>query len=69
MSARPTELEWERMAVRMIYKVCPAKDAHSVKTGRWEVQTTYCQGCGISESDYRRFIVGDEGKRPAEGKP
>jgi Pyruvate/2-oxoacid:ferredoxin oxidoreductase delta subunit len=54
----------ERMAVRMLYKVCPAKSEHSAVPGDegWNVETTYCQGCGISEEDYRRFIIGDEGK-------
>ena len=58
----PTELQWERLAVRMLYKVCPAKDQHSHKTGEWNVSAENCPKCGISRSDFDRFIMGDEGK-------
>jgi ferredoxin-like protein FixX len=58
-----TELQWERLAIRMLYKVCPAKDKHSHKTGEWNVEGEHCSQCGIGRSDFDRFIVGDEGKR------
>lgn len=60
----PSQLTSERMAVRMLYKVCPTRSKHSAVPGDegWNVETTYCQGCGISEEDYQRFIIGDEGK-------
>lgn len=52
----------ERLAIRMLYKVCPAKDTHSHRTGEWNVEGNHCPQCGIDRSDFDRFIMGDEGK-------
>jgi hypothetical protein len=57
-----SDAHMERLAIRMLYKVCPAKDTHSHTTGEWNVGAGHCPKCGISQSDFDRFIVGDEGK-------
>ena len=60
----PTDLQWERLAVRLLYKTCPVKGTHSHETGEWNAGAEYCPKCGISRADYLRFILGDEGKMP-----
>jgi hypothetical protein len=51
-------LRMERISVRMLHKVCPAKEAHDKITEKDE----FCRHCGISRTDYQRFVLGDEGK-------
>jgi ferredoxin-like protein FixX len=58
---RGSDAHMERLAIRMLYKVCPAKDTHSHRTGEWNVEGDHCPQCGIDRSDFDRFIVGDEG--------
>jgi hypothetical protein len=53
-----TELQWERLAIRMVHKVCPVKDRHAGLAA-----DEVCDQCGIRADDHRRFIAGDEGKR------
>ena len=59
MSLDLTELQWERLAIRMLHKVCPVKERHAELT-----VGEVCGQCGLNADDHRRFIVGDEGKRP-----
>lgn len=54
-STSRSEPNWERLAVRMIHKVCPIKETHAEIDG-------HCPQCGLSPDDYARFIVGDEGE-------
>lgn len=58
MDARGSESgpNFERLAIRMLHRVCPGKGAHG------EIGDGHCPECGISQDDYDRFVVGDEGK-------
>ena len=54
-----TELQWKRLAIRMIHKVCPDKLHHH----ELPADGTHCPQCGLDRDDYDRFIVGNEGER------
>lgn len=62
---RGSEAHWERLAVRMLCKVCPEKERHSHKTGEWNLDGDHCPKCGISRDDFDGFIMGDKGNPDA----
>ena len=46
----PYEPDWERLAIRMIHKVCDAKETHATLEG-------ICPRCGLSSRDVDKHLT------------